>query len=499
MRTSSYVVYIDLPEDRDNMLLVHGYTGAYDRVSRSVATFLKSREKAEVARPLYGSWRTEFAASESARQPDDSTVDTLRRRGYLTSLSADDERSLVGRLAETAHQYKTDAAPQYIIMPTYNCNLRCSYCFQDHMRTDPSYGHLLSTMTLAMAERIIKAVPQVESLHKLQRSPDAKRRVGFFGGEPFLAANRPVVEYLVSSFRALGPTALWAVTNGTELEHYKDLLSPDVIASLQITLDGIPAEHDRRRVYPDGSGSFERIARNIDLALGNGVAISIRLNLDRRNVTQLPELAGIFESRGWTQHRRFGVYCAPIRAANANVGKSDTFNSHELHLAVADLRDRFPAISVVQTPSDPVRRAARAVFAGSAPSRLMLKESFCGAHTGMYIFDSFGDIYACWERTGDPAIRMGKIAADGQVELNADVVKVWRTRTVASNPVCNKCKYQFHCGGGCAVLAEAKTGAYHMNYCDAFAARFRSSVAVAYVESLAGTPAQTDNELICDM
>jgi uncharacterized protein len=34
LRTSSYTIYVDLPGDASQVLLVHGYTGAYDRVSR---------------------------------------------------------------------------------------------------------------------------------------------------------------------------------------------------------------------------------------------------------------------------------------------------------------------------------------------------------------------------------------------------------------------------------------------------------------------------------
>ena len=55
LRTSNYTIYVELPGDADQMLLVHGYTGAYDRVSRGVVAYLRSLEKA-AARPLHGSW-----------------------------------------------------------------------------------------------------------------------------------------------------------------------------------------------------------------------------------------------------------------------------------------------------------------------------------------------------------------------------------------------------------------------------------------------------------
>ena len=40
----------------------------------------------------------------------------------------------------------------------------------------------------------------------------------------------------------------------------------------------------------------------------------------------------------------------------------------------------------------------------------------------MYVLDAFGDIYACWERTGDPSMRIGTITGDGDVLVSASVM-----------------------------------------------------------------------------
>jgi hypothetical protein len=37
LRTSNYTIYVDLPGNEEEMLLVHTYTGAFDRVSRRLA------------------------------------------------------------------------------------------------------------------------------------------------------------------------------------------------------------------------------------------------------------------------------------------------------------------------------------------------------------------------------------------------------------------------------------------------------------------------------
>lgn len=498
LRTSSYTIYVDLPDNEREMLLVHGYTGAHDKVSRKVADYLRSHETRRPPKPLYGEWSTAPAPPTDAGTPAQAVLETLKQRGYLTHLSVADEKEFFGRLATRLHERATQSAPSFIFMPTYDCNLRCSYCFQDHMRTDGSFQHLLRSMRPQMIDRLFAAIPRIEARHGVEAAAGESRRdIGFFGGEPLLAANRPIIEAIMA--KAGDRADFWAVTNGTEIEAYRDLLVPGKLDRLQITLDGPPREHDRRRIHADGSGTFERIAKNVAMALEIGTRISIRLNVDRNNLGDLPAVADEICARGWHHFDNFSVHTATINPANDKTDKQTTMNSWELDQALTEMRDDHPNLRVIGRPDEGIRGRARQIFGGGDEVLPQLKPSFCAAHSQMYIFDPFGDIYACWERTGDARIRIGHVDPDGEVELKLDQNRQWRSRTVASNPVCQQCRYALHCGGGCAILALGQRGKFHANYCDGFASRFRASVADAYLAHLSGDQPERHHQRVCDL
>jgi uncharacterized protein len=118
----------------------------------------------------------------------------------------------------------------------------------------------------------------------------------------------------------------------------------------------------------------------------------------------------------------------------------------------------------------------------------------------MYMFDAFADIYACWERTGDPSIRVGRIEEDGSAWFNAGTLETWRSRNVNSNSVCRQCRYALFCGGGCAAQAENHTGKYHANFCDGFGSVFRAGVARAYTAMVSGVEQRSvDGFRGCDL
>lgn len=483
LRASSYTIFVDLPDDKENMLLVHGYTGAYDLVSQKVATYVRSLEVRRPPRPLYGVWTPAPAIEGEVETPSDHTLTLLKRRGYLTEKTVEEEEEFFIKLANLLHTSMVQAPPQYVLMPTYDCNLRCAYCFQDHMRTDPTYHHLLRAMTPQIVDRIFKGMLDIETHHRIPPSEQYIRRINFFGGEPLLARNRSIIEYIIEKANCLGKASFSAVSNGTELDAYQDLLGPKAIAELQITLDGPPDEHNKRRIYADGSGSFERISRNITMALERGVKISVRMNIDRNNIGQLPRLAEEFIARGWDRSPHFRAYTAPIHAANKNVDTRTTFTTWTLEKALKQMRQEYPVMRVIGEQDDSLKRLAHRLIEGRGqPS---LHPQFCGAHTNMYVIDPFANIYACWERTGDTRIRIGHIDEQGHYILDSQLSQLWRMRNVTTNKICRQCRYALNCGGGCAVRAEGDHGDMFTNHCDGYAARFRASVAEAYVRSRA--------------
>ena len=495
LRTSSYTIYVDLPDSSEDMLLVHGYSGAYDRVSQRVATYIRSLESGRPPRPLYGEWSPEPAVDGQVVAPSDATIETLRRRGYLTTLSIEEEIAFHGRVAQNIHLH--NSRPSYIFMPTYDCNLRCGYCFQDHMRTDQRYRHLLRLMRREVVDRIFAAMPQIEAYHGLEPDQRWRASMGFFGGEPLLAQSRRAVEYIIKKAQEQGNTTFWAITNGTEIDSYTDLLGPHSLSQLQITIDGPPEEHNRRRIYADGQGSFERIARNISMALELGVEIHLRMNIDRNNVDQLPALAQEIVRHGWHQSALFGAYTAVIVPGNEHTDIRTTMSTWELDQAVTRLRAEHEAMHVIARPDERIVGQAQGLLQRQGHPNMTA--TFCGAHNGIYIFDPFGDIYACWERTGDKNIRIGTIDPEQGFVIENDQNQRWRSRNVTTNAICRKCRYSLYCGGGCAILAESQRGEFFMNYCDGFAARFRASVAEAYINHREGLESTLKLTPSCDL
>ncbi|HTW83335.1 MAG TPA: SPASM domain-containing protein [Candidatus Sulfotelmatobacter sp.] len=474
-------MYVDLPDDRAHVLLVHGYSGAFDKVPASVASYLRSLDE-RPPKPLYGDWTdTGNNGDAEATRPSDELLALLTKRGYLTSLTRAEERARFDRLVQMRHEKWSALPPAYTLMPTYDCNLRCGYCFQDHMRTDARYEHLLRFMTPQVVDRIVAAMPAIEERHGLTQ-PGAPRNVMFFGGEPLLARSRPLIDYLMAAIRRAGPATFTAVSNGTQLDAYEDVLGPEGITVLQITIDGTPELHDTRRVHADGTGSFAAIARNIDLALGRGAKIDVRMNVDRSNVDVLPRLASLFEERGWFRDAGFSAYVAPVHGTKGNLERKTTFNSHELGVTINAMKREHPQLGKFDLPDDDLARNLRSLFREHGDALPQMKAAYCGAHTSMYVIDPFGDIYACWERTGDKNLRVGWIEADGTPQFVADRLATWRKRNVSSNETCGQCRYSMYCGGGCAVLAEDVHGTIFGNYCDAFGRRFRETVGRAYGE-----------------
>lgn len=63
------------------------------------------------------------------------------------------------------------------------------------------------------------------------------------------------------------------------------------IRSVQITLDGSQAQHDTKRFFANGKGTYAKILENVSLLLQlSNVHVLLKVNLDKTNIDFYSEL-----------------------------------------------------------------------------------------------------------------------------------------------------------------------------------------------------------------
>jgi uncharacterized protein len=450
LRSSSYVVQVETHDD-DQVILVHGYTKAIDLVSRRVADLL-----ADPARPV-----DQEALGEQ-------NVRALVRRGHLTEKSVEDEREGFVKLVTLLDQHKRRATrPGFVLMPTYLCNLNCFYCYQKPAieADEELVKHLMSK---ELADKAFSAYEAMLPEGQTIKGGDLL----LYGGEPLLRSSRDLVLHVVERCRR-EEMSIRAISNGTQLHHYTDVLGPTGIGWMQITLDGARHEHDTRRITRGGKGTFDQIVDNIGVALECGVTVSVRLNLDRRNIASLEELNGLFERKGFYAHPRFSTYAAELHMIDEQepwVERSDLVHGMDITAAITE---RGYAIGTSQNTA-----FSHLVEAVSGQGFQNFKTGFCGANFGMCIFDAKGNVYSCWDEVElfEPVGHY----REGRVVYNEELRRAWQRSPILANPLCHDCAYAFFCGGGCDWHGKKEGQAYYDQYCPDYMRSFRAGVAEDY-------------------
>ena len=496
MRVSSYVVGAQIPGQSFHVLL-HGLTGALDKVSSSVAERLLQERGAECASSFPG-------------EIGEDLFKHLRARGYITDLAHEEERNALVGIAKALHQTDLAMTPtNFMLIPTYRCNLRCPYCFQSH-DLHAGKGRFSAIISEEMVDHAFAAMDRLRGRGAAPRAagfvdapiPDEhrpSRRIGLFGGEPLSAGTLPIVHY-ISRRAAERGDRLSATTNGVQLDLFEDLLGqgPGGIEELQITLDGPRQAHDRRRVGPGFPATFERIADNIDLALFRGSETAVRLNIDSNNPYAVEELDSFFESRGWTGHPLFMAYAAVVhdtapRDAKArselveDAGapavrkhpkpyKPGSLDEASLAALTAELKSR-PQGSSISSYERYARDLVRACLSGE--SYPFKQGGHCSAEVGLLMFDPFGDIYACWEEAGHRNRRIATYDAEG-VRFDSAIAAQWYRRFPGAIEQCSECPYALVHTSGCGKHAIDTAGTTFAAACESFQSYFPPTLAEAY-------------------
>jgi uncharacterized protein len=389
----------------------------------------------------FNGWSTALAEIEPEQlpfirailaDPDGVPCDTPEKREIRESLV--DAHFLIDDGMDELATLKADIlrdrfSQEYLyltVAPTLNCNFRCDYCYEEHLRI---------TMPRAIEEALIRWVEE-------RVRPITELHVTWYGGEPLLSGAYAVVERLSEAFSALADErgikfGAHLVTNGFLLDRSKmEALARLGVDLVQVTLDGPPDIHDERRHLLGGKGTFWRIIENIketvDLA-----EFQVRINIDRRNAMSALDVVEILEKEGLAGKVR--PHLAQVITGGGTCG-----NIHEMFYADEDF-----AKMELEIYQEAVKRGLRI-----ARYPFRLPGAYCTAdRINAYVISPNGSIFKCWhEVTMNPEKSIGSLL-DEQEPFQKHNEDHWLGWDTLEKKECRSCDILPMCHGGCPLQA----------------------------------------------
>lgn len=299
------------------------------------------------------------------------------------------------------------------INPTLECNFACPYCFEGE------HKHVF--MSDKVEEGIVEFVKRKKGAERLD--------VTWFGGEPLLAF--PRIVSLTQKFQSLNLSySAGIITNGYLLnESIISQLESLSIRRMQVTIDGLHEEHDKRRCLKGGHPTFDQIEENLDLMnrLAPNVHVNIRVNID---ATNMDKFVGVFDYFYKKHYANIAVTPAFVEDHDGG-DHSCAFNSREKFVFLVDLF-----------------RNHGMNFNSFYPS---YKFSECSVRNpNVVVIGPEGELYKCWNDVG----RKDRIVGDiwGTVTNKRLLLQYLAGADPFDDSQCRDCVLLPVCSGGCPYL-----------------------------------------------
>ncbi len=409
MRFSTYNVY----HFKDNEVIIYNtFSGAVISLSKAFYTKLKH---------ILNNKNSDFEHKT-----------TLLKLHIITPLSIEEEFNETVKFLNDLKLYITFGM-------TFKCNFRCVYCIQ---RSNYNY---YPTIQKVIIEKSIKWIAEYIDFYDI-----SDVSVDLFGGEPSLThtLNLYVLERLKERLgEKLGYIQM--VTNGYSFNRQKiQDLAKHGVRAVQITIDGPPNIHNRRRPLKNGKGTFDKIVKNLWNFLQEGLIINLLTVVDIENAPHLKQMIKAVYKKvsGYTNK----IYWAlgPVIPDYASIHHIDNFyrgKEKNILTAIAEAK-AFAKILGFKVNDD--------YHVGTC-----FREFY---HA--YLISPDGYLYKCYSTFGNKNYSIGNIADTPEAVFE-------NGRKVADiNPwdsTCKKCPYFPICRGGCQYMSSLENnGEYGKKWCD---------------------------------
>jgi uncharacterized protein len=348
---------------------------------------------------------------------------------------------------------KVSAYPLSTLVLNVNtgCNLSCTYCYKEDL-AKPADGRKMNFATAA------------RSVDLLLEAGAARNRVNivFFGGEPLtnVPLIKQVVGYAEGAAAAAGKSMDFSMTTNATL------LTPALIDyfdlhrfGISVSIDGPKVIHDRHRKSVGGRGTYDVVARKVQLLLERyrSRPVGARVTLGGGN-TDVEDIHA--HLRGEIGFHEVGY--APVTAAAESRHALSDSELAEVHRAFERLGEdyRRAALAGANNGFSNMHQLMTDLHQGRR------KSLPCGAGVGLLAVDGDGELNLCHRFTGSELPTFGNVSTgiDG-ARLSAFVEKA----IDREGTHCETCRIRNLCAGGCYHESYARFGDAHhrtYHYCD---------------------------------
>lgn len=304
---------------------------------------------------------------------------------------------------------------ELIILPTEQCNFRCTYCYEDF-----ELGNMSDEIVNAIIKLLDRRVPNLRALN-----------LSWFGGEPMLAL--PIIEAISNRADYLCKTSSECVlsgqitTNGSLLsrERFRRLIECKV-THYQITLDGFGVKHDETRKRAGGSGTFNKIWQNlVNMKESNyDFVVKIRTHFHPENIHSVFDLITKLNEEILTD-KRFHIELHPLgHYGGVNDENFRVFSAHEA-AKMEKLLNSYLAGTVVEGVEEK-KEDNHLCYAAKANS---------------FVVRADGRISKCTVALNDNRNQVGRLLESGQIELENSKMIPWIQTLTSSDSSHRSCPY----------------------------------------------------------
>jgi len=381
---------------------------------------------------------------------DDIAVLVDRRHAFIDK---DAYKRFVSDLNLHIDSCERNSTPNFVLIPTYACNLNCSYCFESSYSID-NKGAFFDIADVMVQFEIIDYIVDKGTFSLV----DGERiNVTIMGGEPLLDKNYDNIKVILEQSKKRN-FSVDIISNGVNVHNFIPLFLAfkDTIDHIQITLDGTQKTHDSRRMFHDKSGSFDIIIKNLSLLVDIGVATFVRVNVDSQNIKNLVELAGVLDAKfGSCECLKPYIYLLQDGGCSGEVNIVKEEDGIE---KIFKLENSNPCLKIFSKRYHPSH------FIGSVindmPYQPMLRH--CGASKNQYILDNKYNIYKCWHGIGNDDYRVGTYE-NGIFYIDEFKLNSWFKRNTVLLEMCSECKYRYICGTGCPAARHIANESFEVD------------------------------------